>query len=354
MDIYVLNGMQKEDIVEDYESIIWNMQFFGNGDFQMVVHGTARNVNLLTRGKYLVRDFDVVEDGFRNVMKIEGRKIIWDAEKGWMITLTGKGLKHITGQRIVWQQTNLSETVEDGIRQVITENIISPSSPERQIADFILADPVGISETWETQLFGQNIADWLEDVGKTYGIGWDVSIKNGKFSFELIKGTDRSVNQSAVDPVVFSPDYDNLAESSMEENAESYFNAALIGGEGEGIDQRTATVGTASGLDRIERYIDGDSVSSNGEIITEEQYEELLKTYGNEQLAAAASAIKYEGKTIDNKMFVLNRDYFLGDIVTIKNKYGINSTCRITELIFAIDENGQSIVPTFEAVEGAS
>ena len=51
MDIYVLNGMQKEDIVEDYESFIWNMQFFGNGDFQMIVHGTARNVNLLTRGK---------------------------------------------------------------------------------------------------------------------------------------------------------------------------------------------------------------------------------------------------------------------------------------------------------------
>ena len=354
MDIYVLNGMQKEDIVEDYESIIWNMQFFGNGDFQMVVHGTARNVNLLTRGKYLVRDFDVVADGFRNVMKIEGRKIIWDAEKGWMITLTGKGLKHITGQRIVWQQTNLSGTVEDGIRQVITENIISPVLPERKIDNFILADPVGITETWETQLFGQNIADWLEDVGKTYGIGWDVSIKNGKFVFELIKGTDRSVNQSAVDPVVFSPGYDNLAEARMEENGEGYFNAALIGGEGEGIDQRTATVGTASGLDRIERYIDGDSVSSNGEIITEEQYEELLKTYGNEQLAAAANSVKYEGKTIDNKMFVLNRDYFLGDIVTIKNDYGINSTCRITELIFAIDENGQSIVPTFEAVEGAS
>lgn len=354
MDIYVLNGTTKEDIVEHFESVIWNMQFFGSGEFQMTVPGTARNVMLLTRGKYLVRDIDVTEDGFRNVMVIKSRRFDWTAEKGWIMTLTGKGLKHITGKRIVWQQTNLSGTVEAGIRQVITENIISPTASERRIDDFILADQVGITETWETQLFGQNIADWLEEVGKTYGIGWDVSIRNGKFVFELLKGTDRSAGQTAVDPVVFSPEYDNLAEASMEENGESYFNAALIGGEGEGIDQRTATVGTASGLDRIERYIDGDSVSSNGEIITEEQYEELLKTYGNEQLAAAANPVRYEGKTIDNRMFVLNRDYFLGDIVTIKNDYGINSTCRITELIFAIDESGQNIVPTFEAVEGAT
>lgn len=351
MDIYVLNGMQKEDIVERYESVVWNTQYYGSGEFQLIAPGTAKNVSLLTRGKFLVRDFDITENGFTNVMIIENRRIEWDVEKGWIITLTGRGLKRLAGRRVVWVQTNLSGNVESGIRQVITENIISPALSDRQIPNFTLATAAGITDTWDTQIFGQNIADWLEQVGKTYGIGWDVMISNGNYVFEIFKGIDRSVNQSNVEAVVFSPDYDNLAEAGLAESGEQFYNAVLVGGEGEGTSQKTASVGTASGMARIEKYIDGSGVSSNGEIITAEQYEELLKTYGAEQMASASQTVSYEGKVIENAMFILNQDYFLGDIITIKNEYGIESTCRITELIFAIDENGQSIVPTFEAVE---
>lgn len=352
MDIYTLDGFERGEIVEAYSSAVWNMQFYGRSDFQLVVPGTARNVSLLTRGTLLVRDMDVLEDGFRNVMIIRKRTIRWDVDYGWVMTLSGPGLKSIVGRRVIWKQLNLSGTVEAGIRQAITDNIIDPELTERTIQDFVLAPAIGITTTWETQVFGKRMDEWLTEVGQTYGIGWDVVISNGKYVFELLQGTDRTINQSAVDAVVFSPEYDNLAEASLEEDDEQYFNAGIVGGEGEGTDQKTAVVGTASGLDRIESYIDGSGVSSNGEIITLAQYITLLETFGQEQLANAANVVKYDGKIVNNTMYVLGEDYFLGDIVTIQNDYGIEMSCRISEMIYAIDETGESLVPTFEAIEG--
>lgn len=352
MDIYTLDGFERGEIIEAYSSVVWNMQFYGRSDFQLVVPGTARNVSLLKRGTLLVRDMDVLEDGFRNVMMIKKRTIRWDVENGWIMTLSGPGLKAIVGRRVIWQQLNLSGTVEDGIRQAINDNIISPALPERVIPGFALAPAVGIPDTWETQVFGRKLDEWLAEVGQTYGIGWDVFISEGKYVFELSQGTDRTIGQSAVDPVVFSPEYDNLAEASLDEDDEQYFNAGIVGGEGEGTDQKTAVVGTASGLDRIEAYIDGSGVSSNGEIITLAKYKELLETFGREQLATASNTVKYDGKIVNNTMYALGKDYFLGDIVTILNDYGIEMSCRISEMIYAIDETGESLVPTFEAIEG--
>ena len=49
--------------------------------------------------------------------------------------------------------------------------------------------------------------------------------------------------------------------------------------------------------------------------------------------------------------YVLNKDYFLGDIVQVINEYGISATPRIIEIIESEDENGTSVVPTFSTWE---
>ena len=102
-------------------------------------------------------------------------------------------------------------------------------------------------------------------------------------------------------------------------NAETLKNAALIGGEGEGVNQRTTTIGEATGLQRYETYIDGSSVSSNGAIITEEQYYKLLQDYGKEQLNEVSDTESFEGNVVSDGNYKLNQDYFLGDLVQVKN-----------------------------------
>ena len=350
MIIYVMQSIEEiSGIVEIFESVIWNMQFFGVSDFELILPYNHQT-DIYTIGSMLVRECDVGTNEYHNVMRIEKRKISYDAEKGWIITLSGSGLKKIAGQRLVWKQTNFeNENVETAIRQVITDNIISPDDTDRAIDDFILDTAVGFTDTFDAQLFGDNIAEWLESTCQIYGYGWDIYIKNSKYVFALIKGTERTYN-SAVDPVVFSPEFDNLVSASYEYDTGSFHNVALVGGEGDGIDQVSAAVGDASGLDRYEMYVDGSSVSSNGEIITMQTYLAMLQTYGSEQLMEANKAVEqFEGEVIQG-LYTLDRDFFLGDVVEI-NMVGITAKSRIIEVIYSEDQNGSIILPTFASWE---
>ena len=353
MDIYVLDGINGiKDIISSFQSCIWNVQYFGQNDFQLVVNASTLNVDILKPGTYLVREEDISSDEFKNVMVIQNYQLDFDTEKGWLLTLTGKGLKNdILRRRIVWSQTNLTGYAEAAIRQVITDNIINPSNSDRAISNFILDDAKGYTETIDMQLMGENLSTWLEEICTTYGYGWDISIKNNKYLFTLYKGVDRTYDQSDVIPVVFSPEYDNLLSSTYSYNMSNYQNAALIGGEGEGTSQRTATIGDSTGLSRYEAYIDGSSVSSNGEIITVETYTKMLQEYGQSQLDQTAYTENFSGEIDSDGLYKINQDYFLGDIVQIQNEKGIQATPRIIEIIYAIDENGSSIVPTFSQWE---
>lgn len=352
MDIYIMNGLQGiTGIVETFRSCIWNVQYFDKNDFELVVPATKENINMLQIGAYLVRDEDIKNGEYNNVMIIKDYQLDFDPENGWLLTLRGAGLKTIVGQRIVWAQTNLSGLAEVGIRSVITDNIIAPSDNGRKIDDFILDEINNFQDEIELQLFGENIADWLVEICKTYNYGWDVYIKNNKYIFKLYKGINRTYSQNEVAPVVFSPEFDNLLTSSYSYDKTDFKNAALVGGEGEGTSQRTASVGTAEGLDRFETYIDGSGVSSNGEIITVEQYTEMLEEFGQSQLDQTAMTQKFSGEIEPSGLYVINQDYFLGDVVQIENEKGIKATPRIIEIIYAVDESGSSVVPTFSEWE---
>jgi hypothetical protein len=352
MDIYVMDGLNGiTNILSTYQSVIWNVQYFDQNDFQIITNASEDNLNMLQVGAYLVRDVDISGNTYNNVMVISGYQLTFDSENGWMLTITGKGLKSIVGQRIIWSQTNLTGYAEAGIRQVITDNIISPSDNKRKIDNFILDDSNGFTDTIEQQLFSENIAEWLVEICKTYNYGWDVYIKNGKYVFKLYKGTDRTYDQNIVVPVVFSPEFDNLLSSTYNYVTADYKNAALIGGEGEGTSQRTASIGSSTGLSRREAYVDGSSVSSNGEIITVEQYTELLKEYGQTQLDQTAFTQKFSGNIDPDGLYKINQDYFLGDVVQIENEKGIKAAPRIIEIIYAEDDSGSSVVPTFSEWE---
>lgn len=355
-NIYIVDGLNGVvDIVDTFKSVIWNNQYYGKGDFELVVAGIPANVKRLTVGRYLVRDENITSGEYHDVMIIESRELSFDVEDGWMLTVRGSGLKNILARRIIWNQTTSLGKVEKIIRSVINDNVINAADTRRRIPNFILDAEKGFSEDLkqedtDSQLSGENIADWLVTICTNYSIGWDIFIKDGKYVFTLYKGTDRTYNQTAVVPVVFSPKYDNLVTSTYTYNMENYKNAAIVAGEGEGSNQRIVSVGDASGLDRYETFIDGSSVSSNT-IITLETYMKMLTDYGNEQLTATQELEKFEGEVLNNGMYTINQDYFLGDLVQIENENNISAATRIIEVIYSEDENGWIITPTFSAWE---
>jgi hypothetical protein len=136
------------DIIDSYESAIWNVQYYGQSDFQLVLAGSRANLDALLLNRYLVRAEDMSAGGtYKNVMVITDLKMSFDVDKGWVLTVTGKGLKSIVGRRVVWNQENITGNAETGIRKIITDNIIAPAITDRAIQNFELDPAEGFTET---------------------------------------------------------------------------------------------------------------------------------------------------------------------------------------------------------------
>lgn len=77
-------------------------------------------------------------------------------------------------------------------------------------------------------------------------------------------------------------------------------------------------------------------------------YNTYLINRGYEKLAEHPKVISFEGSVDPETTFEYKKDYFLGDIVKIKNEFGIEANVRITEIIEGLDTNGYKIEPKFE------
>lgn len=80
-------------------------------------------------------------------------------------------------------------------------------------------------------------------------------------------------------------------------------------------------------------------------------YEVYLLNRGYEKLAEHGEKVSFEGSIIPDMTFIYKQDYFLGDIVTVENEYGITANARIVEIVEVNDENGYKVEPKFEYVE---
>lgn len=358
MNVYVLDSNFKRiGLCDDFKSIIWTTRYFTPGDFELYLPATDQNITLLSEDRYVVREKDISEtDGkitMHNVMIIEKVQVTTSIEDGNYLTVTGRCLKSILARRIVWQQTTLSGRMEMAIRQVVNENAINPAITARKISQLQLGTSRGYTDTIEKQVTGDILSDFITEVCTAYGTGWDIFIAGNKFVFELYRGVDRSYNQKERPCVIFSQEFDNLLTTDYVYDKTNHKNVALVAGEGEGLARKTATVGNASGLARYELYVDSRNSSSNDGEITDAAYTQLLIEEGNEALSDDANNIveNIEGSVEANSTYILNQDYFLGDIVEVVNEYGIATTPRIIEIIENEDDTGSTVIPTFSTWE---
>lgn len=77
-------------------------------------------------------------------------------------------------------------------------------------------------------------------------------------------------------------------------------------------------------------------------------YSIYLLNRGYEKLTEYGSTTSFEGTIEPNVTFEYKKDYFLGDLVTVENEYGISVSARIVEVIEIDDDTGYRIQPKFE------
>ena len=330
-------------LIDDYKSLIWTTRYYDHGDFELVVNITPQTYMYCNKGVYITRQDD---ENVGILEKVEA-KITETNEQVFVIT--GRFLTRILALRIIAEQTQVNGTVAQAINKLITDAIISPTIPERQISNFTLGSYT-TQATIEAQFTGKNLYTVIHDICVQYGLGFKVTLNSdNQFVFSLYQGIDRSFNQQENPHVIFSDTYDNLLNAEFVIDFTNTINAVLAAGEGEGLQRKTVWVTTASnpsGLNRYEYYDDSRNTSSNEGEISDEEYMAQLAEIGRENFTPYEMTL---GGEVNFTSVNFKTDVNIGDIVSIAtSKIDLFINARIIEVIESIDENGKySIIPTF-------
>lgn len=356
-NIYVLNqNLELQGVIDEYESVIWRPAYCEIGNFEIYMSASDKAIALLRPNWYVVRSTDIsVVNGvtvYKKVMVIKNIQLTTDVEDGNYLCVTGRELKFLLHQRIVWGRYIIRDSVEYALRRLIGANAVEPVEPTRTIPNMQFADPKGYPEQIEIQVSNKQLDEAVIDICKTYGYGWDIYIKGGKLTVDIYKGVDHSYSQTKNAYVIFSDNFDNLFETEYLYESENYANMTLVGGEGEGNDRIYSYVNNdVSGLERYETFTDARDISQNldseDEAISYEDYLLLLDERGKENLSDKTITEGFNGEVISDMTFKYGVDFFIGDIVTVINEYGIEKNVRVLSAIESEGEDGVKLLPQF-------
>ena len=160
-----------------------------------------------------------------------------------------------------------------------------------------------------------------------------------KWIFDVYMGKNLSVNQQINPPVIFSPEFDNIDSQDLTDSLIGYFNFAIVGGKGEGAAREIVTVGTeATGLDRYVTFIDARDIEDS----------EDLQERGIAKLSEYEKITSFNSKISQSGPFKYEKDWNLGDVVTVQNKsWGITMDVRVTQVEEIYEEEGFKLKATF-------
>lgn len=351
-------------VCDSFSSLLWDVQYYGCGNFEVYIAANARNLGIFQTGRIIGRDDDKQHYGI-----IESVTLETDAENGDYLTVTGRFLMSLLSRRIIYPTLSFSTLTSyaDMVRLAVYRNCMQ--SGNRLIPGLRYGNTVGAC--WEQksrlQVSYENLMDWIfkvcEIIGGTANIRLqETATGNGVYTMmlDLSQGTDRSILQEDNAHIVFSDLYCNLLTFGYSMDLSVQKNAAYVLGCGEGSERKQALCyhgDEPALLDRYEVYVDAKDVSNetqeNGETvqISDEDYIGLLVEKGAENLIPITE-ISESTIAADVRQYQYNKDYFVGDYVTVENeRFGlIQPKIQLVGMIESYDQNGRSLTPTFKGV----
>lgn len=361
LEVFSIKTQQRVGIVNTYKFAQYTTEFCGIGTFSLTVPITESSLSILDKNHFILLDNEVMG-------LIRYRHKV--TEEDSTVEIKGYLLNKILEYRSFLSTKSLKGSVTNVSREIVDYFFINNSDSRRNISLLKLSeDPRYIpdSSSISTQSTGKSVEYVLESILGPIGYGFSLVPVLSKVDFEaglvsnisevefrVHKPADRSVgNSEGNSPVVFSTYMNNLYSSSYTEDNTDYYSVAIVAGEGEGSSRVTVEVGDkeASGIDRIELYVDARDIQSESgdEVLTEDEYTAALVSRGYARLNEHSSFTFLEGSAIDGaSSYVYGRDFFNGDYVTIiDEEIGISAKVQISEVTKSVTENGERLDITF-------
>lgn len=391
IDALILNReFQTQCIVDSFESFIWTDRYNEPGDFELYFPADSQIAPYAQEGYY------VWQKHSDRLMIIEDLNITTDAEVGPHTTINGRSLESLLDRRVVAYRTVINGSLQDGIQRLLNENVISPSDSMRKIPGirFIKNDDPRVTKlTCDLNLLGEVLLDVIEDQCKLNDLGFKMTYNEeaSTLDFMLYYGEDRSYEQEKNPWVVFSPGFDNLLSSNYLKSLKNLRTAAVIGGDAN-YERGQEVVDVdgkpeMTGIDRREMYVDGSDIELPNPTVNEESIRERLEKRGKteaeiqaaidqamaiaveqttavyrsqleqkglEELSKTYIVEAFEGEIEAVRQYVYDRDFFIGDVVQVRDSYGKEAASRITEVVRSHDLTGETMVPTFTTLVGGA
>ena len=409
MFIYIFEPVYSEGIIVSYErigvideveSILWNPKYNDIGSAEIYASCDASYLELLRRGNYLYRDADEM------FCKIEQMEITTDAQEGDYIIATAVDISNILSGRIIRDAFAFSGKVVDFVKKVLVDNVISPSVEKRKIPNFRIDDSNfnEFTETIDTTIGNEDIGLLIIATCKAYNYGFKTTYDEvaDELVFKLYKGKNKA-SMDSDEYIEFSPEFANLISSNYKEDESLYKNIVYVSylsadeqvyllsmfegakePQGEGrreifVDgtgtSREVTLDVLRDLwGTVKRYpatqgteIEGyyytgtdtkvatfeikttDGVSEEKLIATDNTYLKLIRIIGKNALMERVRMMSFTGEVDTVESYEYKKDYSLGDIVRVKNEYGLEAEARIVEIMESEDaNNGYVCEPKFE------
>lgn len=348
-------------VCDSFSSLLWDVQYYGCGCFEIYIAANARNLSIFHTGRIIGRDDDKQHYGI-----IESVTLETDAENGDYLTVTGRFLMSLLSRRIIYPTLSFSTLTSyaDMVRLAVYRNCMQ--SGNRLIPGLRHGNTNGTcwGQKSRLQVSYENLMEWIFKIcamiGGTANIRLqETSTGSGVYTMllDLSQGTDRSILQEENAHIVFSDSYCNLLTFGYSMDLSAQKNAAYVLGCGEGADRKQALCYRGDEpalLNRYEVFVDAKDVSNetqeNGETVTisDEDYLGLLMEKGAENLVPITE-ISESTIAADNRQYQYNRDYFVGDYVTVEHeRFGlIQPKIQLVGMIESYDQNGRTLTPTF-------
>lgn len=355
MELYTLDSLlRRTQVIDKFESLIWTERFADIGDFELTISSSFATRSMLTPGmrlamnrSYRVMTVETVEDKYN----ADGKKILSVKGRSLESILEDRVAKDTMGDLTVDPKWVLTGTPGDVARHMFTDICVTGTLSLSDVIPFIMpgtifpTDTVPEPETpitWEQGL--ASLYDAIKAVCDMYDLGFRLvrNFDTSQLYFNVYSGNDHTSRQDVLPPVVFSPDLDNLQNTTELTSIQKSKNVAYVFSEFgtlelyadnvdpdiEGFERRVLVV-EASG-------IDADTVDVPA----------ALEQAGREALSQNRAYTALDGEINEYSTYRYGIDYELGDLVEIRDDDGVVSYKRVTEQIFVHDQEGERSYPT--------
>lgn len=361
MEAIILTGSRLPVyFVDNFISLIWTERYSGEHDFELVIPASSSLRVQMQLGRYLrLQDSKIT-------MIIESIEIMTDPDGADVVKITGRGIESLMYRRVLDTEfVTVSHNLWQVVATLMDQNITSMAPASGRALTFlnmgstppVAARPAVEADTRFTR--GSSLYEQIMGICLEKKVGFRFWSDTGlNWLAQLYAGTDRSESQTTNFPVIFSPEWENFESGTYLQSFGDFATFATI--EGELWDDDTATFttvaiteGAGSGVNRHEIYVDQTGLSSfvDGIGVAKPAYLEMLKAEGRKALAEHKKVNLFEGTARPEGQFVFNQDYFLGDVVTVKDKYGNSQDLVVSEFVRSEDRSGYYENPTFRSKE---